>query len=79
MKTPQKSFALKTDVSGTENLFTGQNVFWVHFLLSSNVLFEIFWNQYKKTDCLITYSTYTKKKSFHLLKGTIYTFWGLKG
>ncbi len=41
--------------------------FWAHILLGSYVHF---WNQYVKTDFFISHSMYSKKKSFHLLKGT---------
>ncbi len=72
---PKKSFAQKTDFFRTnfqlEKQFFGQNFFWVHFLLRS---YAHFWNQYEKTDFFMPHSTYSKKKIFHLLEGTMNFF-----
>jgi hypothetical protein len=73
-KAPKKSFAQKTDFLGKFSI--GKIVFWlklfrVHFLLRSYVHFR---NQYDKTDFLIPHSTYSKKKSFYLLEGTMNFF-----
>ncbi len=59
-----------------KNRFLGKTFFWVHFLIWSNVHF---WNQYKKTEFLIPHSTYSNKKTFHLIEGSMYTFYEQKG
>ncbi len=43
----------------------------MHFLLRS---YLHLWNRYEKTDFLMPHSTYSKKKSFHLLEGTMNVF-----
>jgi hypothetical protein len=67
----------------------GKKKFFGKNFLGKNFLAKTFWdalftkvhfrNEYEKTDFLIPYSIFLKKKSFHLLEGTINLFGNLKG
>ncbi len=62
---PKKSFAQKAEFF--DKIVFWLKHFWVHFLRS----YVQFWNQYEKMDVLRPDSIYLKKKSFHLLEGTM--------
>jgi hypothetical protein len=72
---PKKVLTKQPIFLGLKSKFSiGKIVFWlklflVHFLLRSSYVH--FLNQCEKTDFLMPHSTYSKKKSFHLLEGTM--------
>jgi hypothetical protein len=74
---PKKSFAQKTDFFRTwANLLIGKIVFWLKLFLGALFTKVIctFLKSVRKDGFFDAHSTYSKKKSFHLLEGTMNFF-----